>query len=75
MAKNKSNKAVKDTGEEIIETDENLAETEEKPPQKVDKVDEVQSFINRKLIAINMLNNPAKQKRLVERLFRNKRGI
>lgn len=56
--------------EEIIEESVKPAEIEEKGSK-----DEVQDFINRKLIAINRLNNPAKARRYAKWLFANKRGI
>lgn len=58
-------KAVK---EEVIEESVKAAEIEEKLTSE-------ESFIARKLTAINNLNNPAKARRYAKWLFRNKRGI
>lgn len=58
-------KAVK---EEVIEESAKVAEIEEKLTSE-------ESFIARKLTAINNLNNPAKARRYAKWLFGNKRGI
>ena len=63
MAKKKSEEVIEPIAEEVVEVEET----------KVDTADKTEEFIARKLRAINRMENPAKAKRLADRVLR-KRG-
>jgi hypothetical protein len=63
MAKKKSEEVIEPIAEEVVEVEET----------KVDTADKTEEFIARKLKAINRMENPAKAKRLADRVLR-KRG-
>lgn len=68
MAKKKSEEVIEPIAEEAVETEELVEETPE------DTAKQTERFIARKLMAINRMENPAKAKRLADRVLR-KRGI
>ena len=63
MAKKKSEEVIEPVAEEVVEVEETVEET----------ADKTEEFIARKLKAINRMENPAKAKRLADRVLR-KRG-
>lgn len=63
MAKKKSEEVIEPIAEEVVEVEETVEET----------ADKTEEFIARKLKAINRMENPAKAKRLADRVLR-KRG-
>lgn len=61
----------------IEKTDEVIEEApvvEEKPKKKSQKKSKTDDFIARKLLVINSMTNPAKQRSLAERVLKNKKG-
>lgn len=65
MAKKKSEEVIEPIAEEVVE--------EVKEEVKEDTTDKTEEFIARKLRAINRMENPAKARRLADRVLR-KRG-
>ena len=63
MAKKKSEEVIEPIAEEVVEVEETAEKT----------ADKTEEFIARKLKAINRMENPAKAKRLADRVLR-KRG-
>lgn len=63
MAKKKSEEVIEPIAEEVVEVEETVEKT----------ADKTEEFIARKLKAINRMENPAKAKRLADRVLR-KRG-
>lgn len=63
MAKKKSEEVIEPIAEEVVEVEETAEKT----------ADKTEEFIARKLRAINRMENPAKARRLADRVLR-KRG-
>lgn len=72
MAKKKTDEITEIVTEEIKEQAEEIVE---EIAEKIDKSDgELEKFVERKLKAINRMDNKAKAQRLAERVLRNRKG-